>query len=54
MRFPGKVLINDNTYEFGFHDLLDYSIFHNKMNISIKFLLPRVKNHKVRISQIVR
>ena len=54
MRFPAKVLINDNTLEFSFHDLLDYSVFHNKRNISINFLLPRMKNHKIRFSQILR
>ena len=53
MRFPAKVLINDNTLEFSFHDLLDYSVFHNKRNISINFLLPRMKNHKIRFSQIL-
>ena len=36
--------------EFSFHDLLGRSIFHDKRNID--FLMPGVKNHKFRFSQI--
>ena len=54
MRFSGKVLINVNTLEFIFHDLLDYSVFYNKMNINIDFLLSLMKNHKIRLSRIER
>ena len=53
MRFPGKVLINNNTLEFSFHDLFHYSIysiFHKKRNINVNFLLPWINNHKVRFS----
>ena len=55
MKFPAKVLINDKTLEFSFHDLLDYSVFHNKRNININInILPRMKNHRIRFSQILR
>ena len=38
-----------------FHDLLDLNIvFHNERNSNINFLLPRIKNRKVRFSQIER
>ena len=40
MTFLGEVLINNNIPQnFSFHGLLDYSIFHNKRNINITFLL---------------
>ena len=53
MRFPGKVLINNNTLEFSFHDLLHYSIFHKRRNININFILPWMNNHKVRFSHFI-
>ena len=52
MSFPGNVLINNNTERISFRilDLLDRSIFHDKRNIN--FLMPGMKNHKFRFSQI--
>ena len=39
VRCPGKVLIDNNTYEFNFYDLLDNSIIlHSERNIKLTLI----------------